>query len=114
MALPSTLACTDRDFHMQNLPPFIAPSEHQDADSALAQVQHIYQQGVNHLRQAMRDFVAGADMTDTRVRAFYPFVRVQVSSASRPATVIVLLWGVSPAKWSNTSANMARISVRPR
>ena len=68
---------------MQNLPPFIAPSEHQDADSALAQVQHIYQQGVNHLRQAMRDFVAGADMADTRVRAFYPFVRVQVSSASR-------------------------------
>jgi AMP nucleosidase len=38
---------------------------------------------VNHLRQAMREFVAGADMNDTRVRAFYPFVRVQVTSASR-------------------------------
>ena len=68
---------------MQHLPPFIAPSEHHDADSALAQIQHIYQHSVNHLRQAMREFVAGADMTDTRVRAFYPFVRVQVSSASR-------------------------------
>ena len=68
---------------MQHLPPFIAPSEHHDADSALAQIQHIYQHSVNHLRQAMREFVAGADMTDTRVRAFYPFVRVQVSSTSR-------------------------------
>ena len=27
---------------MQHLPPFIAPSEHHDADSALAQIQHIY------------------------------------------------------------------------
>ena len=68
---------------MQHLPPFIAPSEHHDADSALAQIQHIYQHSVNHLRQAMREFVAGADMADTRVRAFYPFVRVQVTSASR-------------------------------
>jgi AMP nucleosidase len=68
---------------MQHLPPFIAPSEHQDADSALAQIQHIYQHSVNHLRQAMREFVAGADMADTRVRAFYPFVRMQVTSASR-------------------------------
>jgi AMP nucleosidase len=49
----------------------------------LAQIQLIYQHSVNHLRQAMREFVTGADMTDTRVRAFYPFVRVQVSSASR-------------------------------
>ncbi len=68
---------------MQHLPPFIAPSEHHDADSALAQIQHIYQHSVNHLRQAMREFVAGADMAGTRVRAFYPFVRVQVTSASR-------------------------------
>jgi len=68
---------------MQHLPPFIAPSEHLDAESALAQVQHIYQHSVNHLRQAMREFVAGADMAGTRVRAFYPFVRVQVTSASR-------------------------------
>ena len=68
---------------MQHLPPFIAPSEHHDADNALAQIQHIYQHSVNHLRQAMREFVAGADMADTRVRAFYPFVRVQVNTAKR-------------------------------
>jgi len=68
---------------MQHLPPFIAPSEHQDAESALAQIQHIYQHSVNHLRLAMREFVAGADMAGTRVRAFYPFVRVQVTSANR-------------------------------
>jgi AMP nucleosidase len=51
----------------------------------LAQIQLIYQHSVNHLRQAMREFVTGADMTDTRVRAFYPFVRVQVTTASRRA-----------------------------
>ena len=68
---------------MQHLPPFIAPSEHHDADNALAQIQHIYQHSVNHLRQAMREFVAGADMANTRVRAFYPFVRVQVNTAKR-------------------------------
>jgi AMP nucleosidase len=71
---------------MQHLPPFIAPSEHQDAESALAQIQHIYQHSVNHLRQAMREFVAGANMTDTRVRAYYPFVRVQISSPNRKST----------------------------
>jgi AMP nucleosidase len=71
---------------MQHLPPFIAPSEHQDAESALAQIQHIYQHSVNHLRQAMREFVAGADMTDTRVRACYPFVRVHISSPNRKST----------------------------
>jgi AMP nucleosidase len=52
---------------MQHLPPFIAPSEHHDADSALAQIQHIYQHSVNHLRQAMREFVAGADMAGTSI-----------------------------------------------
>ena len=71
---------------MQHLPPFIAPSEHHDADSALAQIQHIYQHSVKHLRQAMREFVAGADMTDTRVRAFYPFVRVHTTTVARADT----------------------------
>ena len=56
-------------------PPFIAPTRHTDADSALAQVQALYQTSLDHLRQAMRDFVGGAHF-EQRVRAFYPFVRI--------------------------------------
>ena len=56
-------------------PPFIAPTRHTDADSALAQVQALYQTSLDHLRLAMREFVAGKQF-EQRVRAFYPFVRI--------------------------------------
>ena len=56
-------------------PDFIAPTRHSDADSALAQVQHIYDSGIAHLRQHLRAFVEGAPYTQ-RVRACYPFVRM--------------------------------------
>ena len=56
-------------------PPFIAPTRHTDADSALAQVQALYQTSLDHLRLAMREFVAGKHF-EQRVRAFYPFVRI--------------------------------------
>ena len=56
-------------------PPFIAPTRHTDADSALAQVQSLYRISIEHLRQAMREFVAGTDFAQ-RVRAFYPYVRI--------------------------------------
>jgi len=56
-------------------PPFIAPTRHTDADSALAQVQALYQTSLDHLRIAMREFVAGKHF-EQRVRAFYPFVRI--------------------------------------
>jgi AMP nucleosidase len=57
-------------------PDFIAPTRHTDAASALAQVQTIYQIGIDHLRQHMHAFVAGTDYAQ-RVRAYYPFVRLQ-------------------------------------
>ena len=56
-------------------PPFIAPTRHTNADSALAQVQALYQTSLDHLRLAMKQFVAGQDFAQ-RVRAYYPFVRV--------------------------------------
>ena len=55
-------------------PPFTAPTRHTDADSALAQVQALYQTSLDHLRLAMREFVGGKQF-EQRVRAFYPFVR---------------------------------------
>jgi AMP nucleosidase len=65
-------------------PPFIAPTRHTDADSALAQVQALYQTSLDHLRQAMRDFVGGAQF-EQRVRAFYPFVRIHTKRGALQA-----------------------------
>ncbi len=65
-------------------PPFIAPTRHTDADSALAQVQALYQTSLDHLRQAMREFVAGKQF-EQRVRAFYPFVRIHTKTGALQA-----------------------------
>ena len=67
---------------MPLLPPFTAPTAYLDPSQALAQVQRLYQQGIDHLRQAMKRFVAGENFTD-RVRACYPFVRLQTESVLR-------------------------------
>ena len=67
---------------MPSLPPFTAPTAYQDPAQALAQVQHLYQQAMDHLRQAMQRFVAGESFTD-RVRACYPFVRLQTDTVLR-------------------------------
>ncbi len=65
-------------------PPFIAPSRHTDADSALAQVQALYQTSLDHLRFAMREYVAGKQF-EQRVRAFYPFVRIHTKTGALQA-----------------------------
>ena len=61
------------------MPPFIAPTLHTAADSALAQVGAIYSQQINHLREAMQRFVAGEQMPGP-VRACYPYVRIHTDS----------------------------------
>ncbi|MEY3295958.1 MAG: hypothetical protein RLZZ451_2006, partial [Pseudomonadota bacterium] len=67
---------------MPSLPLFIAPTRHDDADAALAQVQRIYRDGVEHLRGALQRFVSGTD-DGQAVRAFYPFVRVRTHTVAR-------------------------------
>jgi AMP nucleosidase len=78
---------------MPILPPFIAPMRFTDPAAALAQVQSIYQASLAHLREAMRCFVAGEPLpgqadahTLPRIRACYPFVRVQTGSVARMPT----------------------------
>ena len=63
-------------------PTFIAPSRYRDAEAALAQVQRIYAQQITHLRESMRRYVAG-QLPAGRVRACYPFVRVQTQTVAR-------------------------------
>jgi AMP nucleosidase len=65
-------------------PPFIAPTHHTDADSALTQVQALYLTSLEHLRLAMREFVAGQHF-EQRVRAFYPFVRIHTKTGALQA-----------------------------
>jgi len=73
---------------MPYLPAFIAPSRFTDAAAALAQVQHIYQLQIEHLRNAMQRFVAG-DTLPGHVRACYPFVRVHTETVARASSAPV-------------------------
>ncbi|MCX8004735.1 MAG: AMP nucleosidase, partial [Burkholderiaceae bacterium] len=63
-------------------PPYIAPLACHDAEQALAQVQRIYAQSVAFLREAFERCVAG-DEAAPRVRACYPFVRLQTPRPGR-------------------------------
>ncbi|MDT8989985.1 AMP nucleosidase [Curvibacter sp. APW13] len=69
---------------MPTLPPFIAPLRFTDAAAALAQVQHIYDTSIAHLRDAMQRYMAGDDSV-TDIRAFYPLVRIHTDTVSRKA-----------------------------
>ncbi len=73
---------------MPILPSFIAPLRFTDPAAALAQVRHIYQQQVTHLRDAMQRFVASPGPVDpgqARIRGCYPFVRLYTDTVARQA-----------------------------
>ncbi|WP_024303001.1 AMP nucleosidase [Pseudogulbenkiania sp. MAI-1] len=67
---------------MSYLPTFIPPSRYDDPAAALAQVRHIYENSLAHLRESMQRFVDGEDLPG-HVRACYPFVRIQTGTVSR-------------------------------
>ena len=74
---------------MISLPPFQPPAPFTDADAALAQVRRIYDAGCAHLRNALAAYIAGPAEPQgplTRVRAFYPFVRLHVPHGRHPDT----------------------------
>jgi AMP nucleosidase len=63
-------------------PPFIAPARFDDANSALDQIQLIYRSSIRHLRDSLQRFMAGEQMPG-RVRACYPYVRIQTHTVAR-------------------------------
>src|SRR3954463_6536492 len=67
---------------MALLPPFIAPARFASAEAALARAREIYDQSVDHLRNALQSFVNG-EALGGRVRGFYPFVRVHTDTVAR-------------------------------
>ncbi|MCV2366195.1 AMP nucleosidase [Paucibacter sp. DJ1R-11] len=60
---------------------FFAPQTFDQAAPALAYVQQIYQAGLQQLRRALQDFLAGQDIAP--VRACYPLLRLRVGSSAR-------------------------------
>ena len=94
---------------MPILPPFIAPIRFTDPAAALAQVQAIYQASLAHLREAMRRFVASEPLpgqTDpahpSRVRACYPFVRVQTESVAHGDSRLSYGFVAGPGRFETT------------
>ena len=76
---------------MQRPTNFIAPELFDDAAAALQRVQAIYEQSLHHLREAMRRYVAGEPMVD-KVRACYPFVRIQTHTVWTPPKSLATEW----------------------
>ncbi len=76
---------------MQRPNPFIAPEVFDNAETALARVQAIYDQSLHHLRDAMRRYVAGEPMVD-KIRACYPFVRLQTTTGWTPPHSLEAEW----------------------
>jgi AMP nucleosidase len=64
---------------MPHMPPSTPTTRHTDPHSALEQVRTLYSQQIAHLREAVQRFTAGESLP-SRVRACYPYVRVQVDS----------------------------------
>jgi AMP nucleosidase len=86
---------------MSSTPLYIAPSRFDDADAALAHVEAIYARGVGHLRQALARFVGGTH-DGSRVRAFYPFVRVRTETVARADSRLAYGFVAGPGTYETT------------
>ena len=62
--------------------PHVAPRMFDDPKAALAQVRAIYDDSIRFLRESLQRFVEGETPTE-RVRACYPYVRVQTETVAR-------------------------------
>ncbi|MCO5105129.1 MAG: AMP nucleosidase [Burkholderiaceae bacterium] len=78
------------------------PATHfSDPDAAVACVQRLYQQQIEHLRGAMQRFVAGEDVPE-RVRAFYPYVRLHTTTVARADTRLAYGFVEGPGTFETT------------
>ena len=82
-------------------PPYFAPARFDDPAAALAQVRAIYDGGVNHLRNALQEFVSGTSI-DARVRACYPFVRVSTDTVARADSRLSYGFVAGPGHYETT------------
>ncbi|MFN7644090.1 MAG: AMP nucleosidase [Burkholderiales bacterium] len=81
--------------------PFFAPQRFEDPEAALARVREIYDAGVAHLREALGRYVAGDDGIG-RVRACYPFVRVETDTVARADSRLAYGFVAGPGTFETT------------
>ncbi|MDR2333352.1 MAG: AMP nucleosidase [Burkholderiaceae bacterium] len=86
---------------MSSIPMYTEPTQHTDPADALAQVQRIYQQQINLLRDAMQRFVAGETPVE-HVRAYYPFVRMQTTTVARKPSPFAYGFVEGPGRYETT------------
>jgi AMP nucleosidase len=79
----------------------ITTHSYTDADAALAHAKAIYDSGIAHLRQSLKDFVSGQEISD-RIRACYPFVRVRVDTAERADSRLAYGFVAGPGVYETT------------
>ncbi|MEY2654676.1 MAG: hypothetical protein RLZZ524_1704 [Pseudomonadota bacterium] len=72
-----------------------------DAPAALAHVKAIYDSGIAHLRQSLREYIGGRDFSE-RVRACYPFVRVRVDTNERADSRLAYGFVAGPGVYETT------------
>ena len=72
-----------------------------DPAAAVAHVQALYRGQIEHLRSAMQRFVAD-DGFDTPVHAYYPLVRIHVSTVVRAATQLAYGFVEGPGLYEST------------
>ena len=82
-------------------PAFTAPTSHRTAESALAQVQAIYSEQIQFLRDAMQRFVAG-ETPSAPYRACYPFVRMQTRTVARADSTLAYGFVEGPGHYETT------------
>jgi AMP nucleosidase len=81
--------------------PFTPRQTFDDPDAALARVVALYQAQVQHLRQHLHDFVAGNEPA-SRVRAWYPSVRIQTDTVARADTRLSFGFVAGPGSYETT------------
>jgi AMP nucleosidase len=81
--------------------PFTPRESFDDPDAALARVTVLYQQQVQHLRQHLHAFVAGQEPA-SRVRAWYPSVRVHTETVARADTRLSFGFVAGPGTYETT------------
>ena len=72
-----------------------------DAHQALAQVQHLYREQIDHLRSAMQRFVEG-ETPSAPVHAYYPFARLHTSTVARAASQLAYGFVEGPGTYEAT------------
>ncbi|KAB8041810.1 AMP nucleosidase [Janthinobacterium aquaticum] len=82
-------------------PSFIATERFDDPRLALEQVQAIYQASIAHLRDALQRFVGGEPLHE-RVRACYPFVRIQTETVARADSPLAYGFVAGPGVFETT------------